>query len=362
MSLLQGLFISYRGGAQRQEILAAMVALLLLVSHVVPTSVVAAEGDSGDAPYGAGSPYVTVAPVQVPIHYITSGTVTSDHRVAVGSRLSGYIHDLTLREGDRVASKQLLFRVDPVDVRQRLAQSQAELADAKSDLQRFRILLKNRAISRQQFDKVKLRFAVATSKVKQARNQLKYAVVRSPLDGVIVEKRQHNGDLASPGSVVLMIENTTEMAVDTRVSDQFVARIHVGDHPLVRMREIPYPLRATVRQVVPAADSRSHQFLVKLTLPSGSPGRPGSLVEVLFTTGSREVLALPVSTVVHRHGLDGIYIVDNQGVVHWRLVRLAAALADGMVEIAAGVAAEMRVVDHPAVTLRSGDSVDGVKR
>jgi len=302
-------------------------------------------------------PLAVVTPMTVPIHYVTSGSVTSDHRVAVGSRLSGYIRDLTVREGERVTRGQLLFRIDPVDVRQQLAQSKANLANARTDLKRYQSLLDSKAISRQQFDQVKLRFDVASSKVKQARNQLQYAVVTSPLDGVVVQKQKHNGDLASPGSAVLMVENTLKMTVDTKVSEQFVPRIHIGDHPLVRITGFPQPLQATVRQVVAAAESRSHQFLIKLTLPDGSNARPGSFAEISFVTGEREVLALPPSAMIHRHGLDGIYLVDNQGIAHWRLVRLGALLENGHIEIAAGVTTGSKVVAHPATTLHSGTRV-----
>ncbi|RMH50162.1 MAG: efflux RND transporter periplasmic adaptor subunit [Zetaproteobacteria bacterium] len=297
---------------------------------------------------------VAVRQVETPIHYVTSGSVISEHRVAVGSRLSGYIHDLTVHEGDRIRQGALLFRIDPVDVRQQLAQAEANLANARADLKRFRTLLKSGAISRQQFDQVKLRFDVASSRVKQARNQLNYAVVRSPLDGVVVKKLKHNGDLASPGAPVLMIENTGNMTVDTRVSEQFVPRIHVGDRARVEVRGFPHPFTAVVRRVVSAAEARSHQFLVKLTLPANSGVLPGSLAEVAFTTGSRRVLALPATALLRRHGLTGVYLVDGHKRLHWRLVRPGRMLDGGMVEIAAGLHRGDRVVRTPSDAMHSG--------
>jgi len=313
---------------------------------------------SGAANIDNRSDTVILTPIAVPVHYITTGTVTSDHKVAIGSRLSGYIRDLKVREGERVSKNQLLFRIDPVDVRQQLAQSEANLSNAHADLRRFQSLLDHKAINRQQFDQVQLRFDVAKSKVKQARNQLNYAVVRAPLDGVVVQKRQHNGDLATPGTPVLMVENTLNMTVNTQVSEQFVAQIHIGDHPLVRMTGFAQPLTATVRQVVAAADSRSHQFLVKLTLATDRRVRAGAFAEIIFVTGTRQVMALPTAAIIHRHGLDGVYWVDTNHIVHWRLVRLGAQLDDGRVEIAAGLNAAAQVVRHPLPTLHSGDSIN----
>jgi len=303
--------------------------------------------------FAAENETITLTPISIPVHYVTSGTITSDHRVAVGSRLSGYIRDLVVREGEQVKRGQVLFRIDPVDVRQQLAQSEANLANARTDLKRFRSLLNNKAISRQQFDQAQLRFDVAASKVKQARNQLNYAVVKATLDGVVVKKLMHNGDLASPGAAVLMVENTRNMTVDTRVSEQFIPHIHIGDQALVRITGFAQPRTATVRQVVSAADS-SHQFLVKLMLPTNSNARAGAFVEIAFTTGSRQVLSLPSTAILHRHGLDGVYLVDNNQTIHWRLVRSGAKLDTNRIEIAAGLNAGDRVLQHPDGSMHSG--------
>ncbi len=300
---------------------------------------------------------VVLQPVETPVRYITSGSVIAEHRVSVGSRLSGYIRDLSVREGERVKQGDLLFRIDPVDVRQQLAQAEANLANARADLKRFRALLESKAISQQRFDEVKLRFDVARSRVKQARNQLNYAVVKSTIDGVVVRKLKHNGDLANPGAPVLMIENTRNMTVDTRVSEQFVPRIRVGDRAAVRVSGFTEPFAATVRQVVAAAEERSHQFLVKLTLPADSGVLPGSLAEVGFTVGHRSVLALPRSAVVTRHGLRGVYLIDAQKRAHWRLVRLGQTLDNGMIEVAAGLHAGDRIAANPSPALRSGDTI-----
>ncbi len=308
-------------------------------------------------PVLAADPTITLVPQQVPIHYVTSGTISSDHRVAVGSRLSGYIGDLTVREGARITKGELLFRIDPVGVRQQLAQARADLADARTDLQRFRALLKAQAISRQRFDQARLRFKVAQSRVDQARNQLNYAVVKSPLNGVVVAKLQHSGDLAVPGAPVLMIENTSNLMVDTYISESFVPRIRIGNPALVRIANNRHPVTAIVRQVVGAADSASHHFLVKLTLPANSGARPGMFAEVAFITGTRQALLLPASAIIHRHGLNGVYLVDSQNIAHWRLIRLGAHRDDGQIEVAAGLDAGATIVQHPANTLHSGDKV-----
>ncbi len=278
--------------------------------------------------------------------YTTSGIVTSDHRVAISSRLSGYIRGIKVREGSRVKKGDLLFRIDPVDAKQALAQAQADLADAAVDRDRFKSLLSENAISQQQFDKTELRYKVAESKVAQARNQLTYAEVRAPLSGVIVQKHMNSGDLASPGMPILVLEDPSHLLVETHISEQYLSDIQVGDSVDLRMASIDTPVLATVRQVVQAADAGSYQFLVKLSLPSKKAIHPGMFAEVVFNVGQRQGLVIPESSVVHRHGMTAVYLADDDNILRYRLVRLGQVQSTN-VEVVAGLSSGQRIVISP---------------
>jgi len=296
----------------------------------------AGERAQGAPQAGVKARAVKLEAVSLPETYATSGVVTSDHRVAVSSRLSGYIREIAVREGERVKQGQLVFRVDPVDARQAYEQALADLRDAENDLKRFESLLAEHAVSQQQFDKVKLRWTVAKSKLVQAKNQLRYAEVKAPVGGVVVEKRANVGDLAAPGNPVLVIEDPGSLLVETHVSEQYIAALHEGDPVQVWLPAAKRELTGRIRQIVKAADPVTHQFLVKLALEKDAGVLPGMFVEVRFAVGSRKGVLLPAAAVVRRAGLDGVYVLDARGVAHYRLVRLGQA-REGGYEVLAGL-------------------------
>lgn len=279
---------------------------------------------------------MTVKSVAVAENYVTSGTVTSDHRVAITSRISGYIRQLPVREGNRVKAGQVLVRVDPVNAKQGLVQAEADLADAKADLDRYKELFTARAVSKQQLDRVSLRYTVAKSQVEQARNQLSYAEVRAPVSGVVVEKRMNAGDLASPGAAILVIEDPSSLLVETYVSEQFVRGIHVNDKVDIELSSLQRGVTGVVRQVVKAANAVSHQFLVKISLKSEKGVHPGMYAQVGFKLGERDALLIPAAAVIARAGLNGVYLVDANSITRYRQVRLGKQRGD-MVEILAGL-------------------------
>jgi RND family efflux transporter MFP subunit len=279
---------------------------------------------------------MTVHQQAVPAYYTTSGTVTSDHRVSISSRLSGYIRELTVREGDQVKAGQILVRVDPVDAKQALIQAKADLADAEADLNRYKELFKSGAVSKQQLSKIELRYTVAKSQVKQASNQLSYAEVRSPVAGVVVEKRLSQGDLAAPGMPILTIEDPASLLVETYVSESFISKIHENAIVDVTIPSLHKTFEGTVRQVVQAADPVSHQFLVKVALKASADIHPGMFAQAGFRVGERQAIIVPQSTLKTHSGLHAVYVLDAHGISQYRLVRLGQTLGD-KVEIVAGL-------------------------
>ncbi len=304
----------------------------------------------------AAAQTMTLEVDEVAAHYVTSGTVTSDHRVSISSRLSGYIRKMAVREGDRVHRDQILVQVDPVDARQALIQAKADLADAEADEQRYNELLKAGAVTGQQAAKARLRYEVAKSQVEQAKNQLSYADVRSPVDGVVVEKRLSQGDLAAPGVAILTLEDPASLLVETFVSERFVSGIHAGDAVDIEIPSLHRSYQGVVRQVVQAADPVSHQFLVKTALPAAEEIHPGMYAQAGFRIGSRQVLRVPLQAVIARAGLHAVYVVDAQGIAHYRQLRLGQVV-DGRAEVLAGLHAGDVIAWNGKPALKSGMKV-----
>jgi len=337
---------------------AAGLAVVILAA-VALTACSSGEQNPQTSPITSAAQTLIVQAKDVPAHYVTSGNVTSDHRVSISSRLSGYIREMAVREGDQVKSGQVLVRVDPVDARQNLIQARADLANAEADAQRYNELLKAGAVTSQQAAKVMLRYKVAKSQVEQAKNQLSYAEVRSPVDGVVVEKRLSQGDLAAPGVPILTLEDPSSLLVETYVSEQYVSGIHTGDIVDVDISSLLRSYQGVVRQVVQAADPVSHQFLVKTALPVASEIHPGMFAQAAFRIGQRKMLQIPELAVIARSGLHAVYVVDAKGIAHYRQLRLGQA-SGGLIEVLAGLHAGDVIAWNGKPELQSGMKVEPV--
>jgi RND family efflux transporter MFP subunit len=316
----------------------------------------------------------TVQPSSLSLRVEAPGLVVSEDQVQVASRLMGYIREIKVEEGQSVKAGQLLFVVDPTDIqgqmsqaRAGLAQAEAALADAKLDYERFGALYKEEAVPKMQWDKVRLQYQVAQQQVAAARaglglasSQMRYASVVAPIAGVVTQKMANIGDLAAPGRPVLVVEGLKKLQVRTQVSSDIYARIKSGEKVSIVQdgAATQAPIEGTIAQIVPAADPASHSHLVKIDLPNDSGLASGTFVRVGFAVGEREGIRVPVTAVVERAGITGVFVVDAQGIARYRMVRPGATEA-GSVEIQSGLNAGDKVVISQVEQLENGDKVSG---
>ena len=95
---------------------------------------------------------------------------------------------------------------------------------------------------------------------------------------------------------------------------------------------------------------------LRLTL---SPG--GSFVRVGFAVGSSPQLRVPQSAVVDRAGMTGVFVVDKDGIAHFRLVRLGAQMGAD-VEIQAGLNPDDTIVTSNLPEVENGVKIGGGNR
>ena len=304
---------------------------------------------------------------------LLSGTVVSSNQVQVASRLMGYIRTLTVKEGQTVKTGALLFQVDPTDIegqvaqaRAGLAQAQANFANAKGDDERFGNLYNDQAIAKQQWDQIQLRYQVAGQQVAAAQAglntalaQMRYATVTSPIDGVVAQKMANQGDLAAPGRPVLVIEGQGKLQVQTQVPGDVYGKIRVGG--TVQMLANGKTLQGIIAQAVPVADPMSHTHTVKIDLPANAGLDSGSFVRVGFPGGSSPQLRVPRTAVVDRAGMTGVFVVDRDGIAHFRLVRLGAQTGEE-IDVQAGLSADDTIVTSNLGVMENGMKIGGGNR
>jgi membrane fusion protein, multidrug efflux system len=324
------------------------------------------------APTQAGIPatVMTIAADVMPEVYVTTGTISSENRVDIASRVMGFIRSIKVHEGQSVKKGELLVRIDSDDIRAHLreaeaalAQAQARAAEAQADFERFSALHAQQAVTEREYQQIALKNQIAQkglhaaqAGLAQARAQIQYAEITAPISGVVVAKHKDSGDMANPGEPILSIEDPTEIILRTYVKEQQVNRIHVGDTVMVSVEALNQNIEGHITQIVPSGDPTTHSYLVKAALGQVPGLKVGMFANVQFTTGQTQGIIIPSSAIVMRSDIPGVYMVETDNSVHFRMIRTGRVWGD-KIEVLSGLSAGERIVVSSTTPLRTGEHI-----
>lgn len=277
---------------------------------------------------------VTVKAVDLPLTLALSGTVKATHTAFVKARIPGELQGLQVREGDAVKLGQVLGRIDPQESAARLtqSQSQAQAARAQVDIARrsfdnSRALVSQGFISSTALETAQANLAAAQANLAAAQasgdlaaKSLDDTVLRAPISGQVSQRLVQSGERLAVDTRVLEIVDLNHLELEAALSSADALRVRVGQTAQLFLDGGAPAASARVVRINPSASVGSRAVLVYLSITPGSGLRHGAFAQGLLTTGSRRVLALPLSTVRTDKPEPYVQLLLQNQVVHMPVV------------------------------------------
>jgi HlyD family secretion protein len=250
----------------------------------------------------------------------SAGVVEPLATVEVKSKASGEVLDLMVATGDHVEAGTLMVRIDPRTVRNRLAQSDAELKAAQSRLEiaqsqkaRVESLVKAGTLTRSDMEQAVLDLAnaeaqVVTSRVsvENARIAVDDTDIRAPVTGTIIFKPVEKGQvITSPtqdfsgGTTLLQMADLSAVQIRSLVDETDIGKIRPGMTARVLVAAYPnQPFPGEVLKIEPQAVLEQNVTMFAVLISIQNPDgllMPGMNAEVEVSIVRREdVLTIPV--------------------------------------------------------------------
>jgi len=313
-----------------------------------------------------GLPTLTAALTTVPVTSEAVGTVRAEHVATVTARVVAAILQVHVSAGQRVAKGDVLVELDDRDLRARLEQAreavraaEAALAQAQSNFKRDKPLFDQRVISAYDFDITETALKTAQAnldRLRQAQHEaevsLSYAVIRSPFDGVVVDRLSEAGELAAPGKPLLSMYEQDRLWLEASVPEQQLARVRVGQAYTVRIDAYDRTMRGRVVEIVQSADPATRTVLARVRLEDPRGLLPGMFGRLLVPESPQQVLTIPANAVRRAGQLTTVDVIQN-GRVERRTVQLGRA-AGAEVEVLSGLAPGEKIVAATTETAAGG--------
>ena len=307
--------------------------------------------------------------------------------VEVRPRVSGTIDRVLFGDGERVRSGQALFIIDPRPYAAALAQAQAQsakanaaLINARSELARADKLLAAQAISKEEYEtkQANVRSAAADlaagqANVRTAALNLGFTTVRSPITGLVSDRRVSKGNFAQEGTTILTrVVSTDPIWFSFEGAESFylkyLRQARTGERGSSRNTPNPvevqladetgYRWRGRMDFVDNAIDTNSGTIRAHAVIanPTGflTPGMFGRAR--LLGSGTYRAMLVPDEAIITDQTRKLVYVVGKDGKAAPRPVETGPQV-EGLRVIKTGLAPTDQVVIEGITTLQPGMAV-----
>ena len=323
-------------------------------------------GPGGAGSGGPGGPTVVevgkVQRLRIEVDAQAVGTLRSRQGVMLRPEVSGRIARLGFADGQRVRRGQLLVQLDDTLQAAQVRQAEAQAGIARTNLQRNRELVAQNFVSQSVVDQSAAGLEVALAQVALSKAQLERMKILAPFDGVAGIRSVNVGDYVKDGADLVNIEDTTQVWVDFRLPERYLAQLKPGQSVEVALDAMPgRRFEARVDALDSQLDANGRSLLVRARLanPDGVL-RSGMFARTRTLLAVRDnALVVPEEALVPQGGKQFLIKVVSgpQGKVSQRFEARIGVRVPGKVEILEGVAEGDLVVTAGQARLLRGDNL-----
>ena len=352
-----------------------------------------APGTSVDAlPVGTA----TVAVAEVADTFEAGGIVQARTTATLMARIPAPVREVRAVPGDRVRAGQVLIVLDGRDLAAQARRARAEgasadqhvvaaaaerqaaeaaLALARATHARIAALQSKRSATAQELDdatgalraeearaagaEARARAAVSSAEGARAGSEAAdtleaFSLIAAPFDGVVTEKMVEPGNMATPGTPLMRVEDTRRFRLDVRVDESRIGRVSPGATVAIGLDggadDAARVVEGTVTEVGRAADADVRSFLVKIELPADRGLRSGMFGRARLGGQPRRALTVPEAALVQRGQVTSVFVVEKD-IARVRLVNVSG------IEVLAGLSEGDVVIVAPPPALTDGRRV-----
>lgn len=280
-----------------------------------------------------------VEPANIKNSVTATGSVEPVTSVTVGTQVSGIISRLYVDYNTVVKKGQIIAELDKTNLISELNTAKANLSSAQSSLnyesanyKRYATLFKKGLVSADEYESAKLNFEKAKDQVAQSREMvqkaqtnLSYAIITSPIDGVVISKSVEEGQTVAASyatpELFTIAKDLKDMQVVANVDEADIGDVKEGERVSFTVDAYPNDtFEGVVKQVRQEATTTNNvvTYEVVISAPNSELKlKPGLTANVTIYTAERQNV-LCVSTKALRFTptqdlIKGCKIVDCKG-------------------------------------------------
>ncbi len=317
---------------------------------------------------------------------LLTGALKPKETVDVTPKATGRVERIYVNVGDMVRSGALIAELEDDELQQQVnraeaalavaraarAQREAELSNAKAELERAEQLRREGLISAQDLEARRTSFQVfqaqvrlaqaqgeqAEAELRELRIRLSQSKIYAPITGHIAQRYVDVGALVSPATPLVRLVNLGTLITAASVPEREVGKLRVGNQAVVHVDAFgDHTFSGRVARIGPVLDAATRSATIEIEIANPEYLLKAEMfARVELDLGStRQAVLIPREALVYRGQQPGVYLVDGNRPV-FRPIETGLTQGDH-VEVLSNLAPGMTLVGRGASMLTEGDRI-----
>lgn len=292
----------------------------------------------------------TIQKGSISSYILLSSNLETEKMADIFSRVQGLVEKIYVEEGDYVKKNQVLMELEAEEYILAEQSARVDYEQKKAAYERAEAMFNKELYSEQEFEQVKFPMDAAKIAWEQAKLNLSYTKITSPISGVVGNRLRKLGDRIQPSDRLFTVINLDEMIAVVYVPEREIQRISKGQKAYVfsdNLQNKKFP--GWIKRVSPAVDPQSGTFKVTVGVKNtGNELLPGMFVNAhIITETHDDAVLIPKTALVYENEKMNVYVVRdslarkiqiNPGFQNYQYIESISQISEGEKVIVVGQA------------------------
>jgi len=292
------------------------------------------------------------------------GIAESLQGVDISGSEAGLVAEIYFDSGAKVSAGEPLVKLDSSKEEADLKATLAQIPAAKADLDRKRVLVKEKIVGITDVDEAQSRYDELTAQSISLKATIERRVLTAPFGGVLGIRKVNKGQYLQPGDQIVSLQDLSVMRMRFLVGQKDYAKIKLGQEIDAKFDAYPEEVfKGRITAIEPSVRYQSGIIPIQAEIPNSDakllPGMYGSL-EVLLPNRSTKIV-VPQSAVTFNLYGEFVYAIDEKTMTVQQVTVQTGARRGNIVVVEKGLNAGQQVVVAGQLRLSNGTKVNVVE-
>jgi len=251
----------------------------------------------------------TIKPREFKHFFEASGSVESINEAFISPEISGQIREIFVKEGDRVSKGQYLVKLNTSVTDNTIEEVKTSLELAKTVFEKQKQLWEKQIGSEIQFLEAKNQKESLETRLKTLQAQLEMAIIKSPIDGIVDEIYQKEGELAIPGVQIMQLVNLSELYINADIAENYLPVIRKGDSVSVSFPSYPdIQLKVPIHRIGNVINPTNRTFNIQLKISNIESKLKPNILSIIKINDYSTEQAMLIPSILMKQDRKGSYI------------------------------------------------------